>query len=149
VPGVQPFADTIPLLESLRSAGLRTGLLTNAAQPMWMRDRELEKLGLLRYFDVRLTAGDVGRVKPHPAPFEALLSSLGVSANQAVFVGDRPQDDVAGAHAVGMRAVWVRRGTAHNGVLREGIRPNAVIDRLGDLLNVLDIWYPGWRERGQ
>ena len=110
-----------------------------------MRDRELEALGIRDYFDARMTAGDAGRIKPHPEPFLTLLERLGVKAENAVFVGDRPQDDVAGAQAAGMRGVWVRRGSNHAEHVANGIRPNAIIDRLGDLLDILAVWYPHWR----
>ncbi len=148
VPGVQPFQDTREVLEALREAGIRIGLVTNADMPMWMRDAELRALGLLEYIDVGLTAGDVGHLKPHPAPFRAALDRLKVTADEAVFVGDRLQDDVAGAQGVGMRAVWVRRPGAafpSTGDSDRLPRPNATIDRLADLLITLDIWFPGWR----
>ena len=142
IPGVRPFADAVEVLHTLRSAGLRTGLLTNAMMPMRMRDAELRAYGLLDYLDVRLTAGDIGKFKPHPEVFRVILQRLGVSPANAIFVGDSPQHDVAGAQAVGMRAIWVRRADA---VLTDSIKPNAVVDSLGGILKVLDFWYPGWR----
>jgi putative hydrolase of the HAD superfamily len=142
VPGVRLFPDTKEVLRALRAAGLRTGLVTNAASPMWMRDRELEALGVLKLLDIRLTAGDAGHIKPHPRPFEIVLERLNATADEAVFVGDRLQDDVMGAQSVGMRAVWVRRELAATPGL---IRPNAIINSLSDLLDVLDMWYPTWR----
>lgn len=145
LPGVRAYPDSIEVLRRLRAAGLRCGLLTNAGFPMWMRDRELKALGMLEYLDERLTAADVGRTKPHPAPFEALLSRLDVAPHEAVFVGDNPRDDVAGAQSVGIRAVWVQR----SGELPADVRPNAIIQNLAELLLVLDRWFPGWQERAQ
>lgn len=48
--------------------------------------------------------------KPHPAAFLRALELLGLPAELVVHVGDRPAKDVAGAQAVGMRAVRVRTG---------------------------------------
>jgi HAD superfamily hydrolase (TIGR01509 family) len=144
VPGVRVFKDAVYVLRTLREAGLRTGLVTNAAFPMWMRDTELRSLGLLEYLDVRLTAADVGKLKPHPHPFKEALRRLGVEPGEAIFVGDRLHDDVLGAQGVGMRAVWVRRGTAQS---NGSVRPNATIDTLSDLLKILDMWFPGWRKQ--
>ena len=141
-PGVRAFDDAVTVLQALRSPGIRTGLITNTSLPMWMRDVELQALGLLEHLDVRLTAADVGKVKPHPKPFHVALERLGVSPEEAVFVGDRLHDDVAGAQRVGMRAVWVRRGERS---LDGQVKPNAIINSLTELLNVLDVWYPGWR----
>jgi putative hydrolase of the HAD superfamily len=56
-------------------------------------------------------SGEVGARKPEPAIFEAALAELDVAAEDAVFVGDRLVDDVAGAAAVGMttvHALWFR-----------------------------------------
>lgn len=142
IPGVRPYDDTIPILQAIRSQDLKTGMVTNAAFPMWMRDVELRTLGLLEYFDARLTAGDVGKLKPHPRPFEAILERLGVSADETVFVGDRIQDDILGPQQVGMRAIWVRRPRGEN---TGETKPNAIIDGLTQLLDVLDLWFPAWR----
>jgi putative hydrolase of the HAD superfamily len=143
LPGVTLFPDTIDVLEAIRAAGLRTGLMTNASSPMWMRDRELEALGLIDYLDIRFTAGDVGHLKPHPRPFEAVLEGLGVAPQEAVFVGDRLFSDILGAQGVGMAGVWVRRHEQTDG---DGIEPDAIIDQLAELLPRLDAWYPGWRD---
>ena len=148
--GVRPFQDAEMVLKSLREAGVRIGLVTNADLPMWMRDAELDSFGLTQYIEVRLTAGDVGRLKPHPEPFQKAMSLLDVLPHEAIFVGDRVQDDVVGARAAGMRAVWIRRS---NGGWIDPLdetasyKPNATIYRLADLLTTLDVWYPGWRNR--
>lgn len=142
IPGVSAFDDVHELLRGLRAARLKTGLITNSAMPMWMRDVELKALGILDYLDVRLTAGDVGKFKPHPQPFRVALDRLNVSPTEAVFVGDRVEDDVVGAHAAGMRAVWLRRGASPASEL---FKSNATIRTLKELPGILDGWYPGWR----
>jgi putative hydrolase of the HAD superfamily len=151
-PGARPFEDTIEVLKALREAGLKLGLVTNADLPMWMRDYELDAFGLVEMIDVRLTAGDVGHLKPHPAPFKEAAKQLGVLPEEAVFVGDRLQDDVIGARSAGMRAVWIRRASSswfepEQG--SEGLRPNATIYKLIELLSTFDLWYPGWRNEDQ
>jgi putative hydrolase of the HAD superfamily len=147
-PGVKVFQDTVEVLTALRDAGMKIGLVTNTDMPMWMREIELRAFGLLDAIDVRLTAGDVGHLKPHPAPFREALKQLGVEPEETVFVGDRLQDDVIGARAVGMRAVWIRR--THSQWLEpesgmNGLKPNATIHHLRELLSTFDVWYPGWR----
>jgi putative hydrolase of the HAD superfamily len=73
---------------------------------------KLRALGLEGRFDVVVLADELGREhrKPDPLPFETALFALGVPAAAAVFVGDRPDKDICGAHAVGMRSVRVRTG---------------------------------------
>ncbi len=143
IPGVHAYNDTAEVLRVLRTTGVKTGLITNATMPMWMRDTELKAAGLLEYLEVRLTAGDVGKFKPHPKPFQEAMKRLHVSADEAVFVGDQMHDDIAGAQAAGMRAVWIRRGVD---VSNGSCKPNATITAIRELLKTLDLWFPGWRE---
>ena len=73
---------------------------------------KLAALGLSDAFDVVVVSDELGRQyrKPHPAPFRAALSALGVAPHEALFVGDRPDKDVAGAAAAGMRCIRVLTG---------------------------------------
>jgi FMN phosphatase YigB (HAD superfamily) len=48
--------------------------------------------------------------KPDPLPFRRALTDLGVDARDAVYVGDRPAQDVAGPAGIGMRAIRVQTG---------------------------------------
>jgi putative hydrolase of the HAD superfamily len=48
-------------------------------------------------------------MKPHPSIFEAALKLAGVSASDALMVGDSLTQDIDGARRVGMRGVLVRR----------------------------------------
>ena len=54
-----------------------------------------------------------GKVKPSPSIFRALLELLEVEAGAAVMVGDSPEDDVAGAQALGMRGLLLDREGKH------------------------------------
>jgi FMN phosphatase YigB (HAD superfamily) len=143
-PGVVTFPDAPPALELLIEKGVRIGIVTNAHQPMWMRDLELEQFGLLEYFpECRISAADAGYLKPHPHIFEHALNCLSVSAAETVFVGDNPVADIAGAQGVGLKAVLRTRKTAP--MLHSLIVPDHTIRTLHELPDVLDKWYPGWR----
>jgi putative hydrolase of the HAD superfamily len=78
--------------------------------------------------------------KPHPGAFAAVLAAVGCDdPAAAVFVGDRPFDDIHGAKQAGLHAVLLdtsdipehQRGT----VVGE---PDAVIHRLAELPAVVD-----------
>ena len=73
---------------------------------------KLRALGLESHFDIVVFADELGREhrKPSPVSLLAALTGLGVTARDAVFVGDRPERDVAAASAAGMRAIRVRTG---------------------------------------
>ena len=123
-----PDVPIAPLLEAFRShapehlepyPGVREGLaklarrvplgIVTDGDPL-VQHAKLRALG----FDAMVVvfSDELGREhrKPDPAPFERALATLGATARETVFVGDRPEKDVAGAIAVGMRAVRVRTG---------------------------------------
>ncbi len=96
----------------------------------------LARHGLTGMFASIVISADFGRRKPHPAIFAAALRPLGVSAADAVFVGDSAADDVAGAHAAGVTAVWLNpRGIS----LPAGIPPpRYTISRLAEMERLVD-----------
>jgi putative hydrolase of the HAD superfamily len=88
-----------------------TGLVSNAFDPGWLLQRDLERMGLGERLDVAVFSSEVGKRKPHPAIFAAALDALGVEPERALFVGDRLYEDVRGAAEVGMttvQALWFR-----------------------------------------
>ena len=104
-------STTHALLESLRSRGLRLGLVSNAFDPAWLLHRDLEQMGIAGRIDHAVFSSEVGKRKPHPEIFERALEALEVAADEALFVGDRLYEDVRGAAEVGMttvQALWFR-----------------------------------------
>ena len=102
-----PFRDTEPALRELRGRGLRLVVASNwdCSLPAW-----LERAGLGSLLDGAVSSAVVGRAKPAPAVFRAALREAGVSAEEAVHVGDSVANDVEGARAAGLRAILVARG---------------------------------------
>lgn len=83
------------------------GVITNGPA-----DVQRAKSGLLNIDDLVdfvIISGEFGVAKPDAEIFHEALRRAGVSAEEAVFVGDSPDLDMAGASAVGMRTVWVNR----------------------------------------
>lgn len=151
LPGVEPFEDALEVLPDLRKRGLKVGLVTNAAQPIEMRERELEAYGLTEHIDeyCRISAADVGYLKPHPEIFRRALDCLGAKPEQVVFVGDSVGADIVGAQGVGMKAILRRieyRQQQQQQDITEESTPDAQIDTLHDLYEILDGWYPNWRK---
>jgi putative hydrolase of the HAD superfamily len=144
VPGTRLYPEVEAVLAALRKAGLRLGLLTNAFQPMWMRDKELSDLGILAHFDCRYSAADVGKLKPHPLPFEHVLRCLDASVEDTIFVGDSLEHDIVGAKGIGMRTVW-RQNKGFPFDEKYLPAADATIETLDDLLPLLDQWHPEWR----
>jgi len=98
------YEDTIPVLEELRSAGLKLGLVSNSARDVRAFAAH-HALGI----DAGISSFHHGRTKPHGSIFRAVLELLEVEPGEAAMVGDTVEDDVEGALALGMRAVLVDR----------------------------------------
>lgn len=135
VPGIKPYDDTLEVLDTLKQQGYKIGLITNSMQPMWMRDVELEAYGILPYLDARVTSGDLGYMKPHPHIYQHLLDKLQTTAVHALFVGDRPENDIVGANKVGLVSVWMN--PPHLERPLNGVQPDYTITRLRELFPIL------------
>ena len=70
---------------------------------------KLRGCGLDRYVDVLVVSEEVGVSKPAPRIFEVALERAAVAAGEAVMVGDSWPNDVEGARAAGIRAIWFNR----------------------------------------
>ena len=59
--------------------------------------------------DAVVTSAGAGAAKPDPRIFEAALAAAGCRADEAVHIGDSPENDGRGAEAAGIRAIVLRR----------------------------------------
>ena len=135
-PGVVPYNDTHDVLEAIKQRDYKIGLVTNSLFPMWMRDVELEAYDILQYLDARITSGDIGYLKPHPEIYKRILEMLNVRPEEAVFVGDRPANDVAGANEAGLVSVLI--APPHLERELNGVVPDYTIASLSELLPLLE-----------
>jgi HAD superfamily hydrolase (TIGR01509 family) len=100
--------STIEVLETLQARGWLMGLVSNMHLRADLMQADLAALGLDRFLSATVFSSELGWRKPDARIFTAALQRLGVEAEEAVFVGDRLRDDIAGARAVGMRTVLTR-----------------------------------------
>ena len=96
-------------LDELRSAGVRMAVISNAVFSGPVLSQELQRRGLLDYFEFVMSSADYGVRKPHGSIFRACLARLGLAPDEAWYVGNIPHIDVEGASGVGMRPVWYNR----------------------------------------
>jgi putative hydrolase of the HAD superfamily len=92
------FPDAAQTLAALRAAGRKLGLVTNGS--VRMQTSKLQCLALSSAFDAIIISDAEGVPKPDPKIFHRALARLGVDPARAVFVGDHPDVDVAGARAL-------------------------------------------------
>ena len=104
------YEDVLVVLDELRRHGMKIGLVTNG-------QRDLEEFVAHHGLEVDAMVGSRlhGRTKPHPSIFVAALRMLEVEPGEAAMVGDSYEDDIAGARALGMRAILLDR---------DGLRPD-------------------------
>jgi putative hydrolase of the HAD superfamily len=102
------YEDTAPVLDELRRAGMKIGLLTNSSRDVhaFARHHGLE-------VDAAVGSFHHGKTKPHASIFRAVLELLDVEPADAVMVGDTVEDDIEGARALGMHAILVDRLGRH------------------------------------
>ncbi len=104
-------SDAIECLDTLESAGVRLGLITNG--DLAFQRRKLQATGLESRFEHVIASGSVGVAKPDPAIFLHACELFGVAPASAAYVGDRLRTDAIGAAAAGLTGVWLdRRGAS-------------------------------------
>jgi putative hydrolase of the HAD superfamily len=100
------YEEVPEVLRGLHADGYTIGLISNTQRPLDTFARHFALDGL---FAVAISSFDHGFMKPHPSIFEAALRRAGVSASEAVMVGDSVAHDIEGARRLGMRGVLVAR----------------------------------------
>src|SRR5207248_1750221 len=134
-PHIAHDPDAVAVLTELRARGLRTALLSNTHWPRAFHERFLERDGLVDLLDARLYSSELRFMKPHPSVFREALAAIGVTdPASAVFVGDRPYDDISGAQGIGMRTVLRRNAYVPD----YDVKSDAEIVGLPDLLDAID-----------
>ena len=101
---LEPVAGVADLLADLRES-YRLGLLTDG--PLAAQQGKLDTLGWNGLFDAVVITGTLPAGKPDRRAFDAICAELGVEPAETVYVGDRPEVDVAGAAAAGFATVQV------------------------------------------
>jgi len=125
-------ADVLPAVASR----YRLGLISDSGlTPGRILRQVMARDGILDCFDVLTFSDEVGAAKPAPEPFLHTLKLLGVAPEETVHVGDLPETDIAGAKAVGMKAILFL------GISRreDGLdRADAAFERYDALLHTLE-----------
>jgi len=111
----------------------KTGLITNGKTSI--QYGKIDRLGLRHDFDLIIVSEEAGCKKPDPEIFEMALEKLGLRAEQCVYIGDHPVNDIEGASRIGMKTIWMKA----NQPWKDGLTatPLYSIDRLSSLLELI------------
>lgn len=107
---VEKLRDNAFLLSALRHR-YRLGIVSNFYGNLATL---CDECGIREPFSVIIDSADVGCRKPDPRIFRVAVEALGMTPADAIFVGDSPSRDMAGARAVGMPHIWLVSETSQH-----------------------------------
>ncbi|WP_432362635.1 HAD family hydrolase [Sporosarcina sp. UB5] len=125
-----PFANLIEMLEELKRRNLKLGIITNGKGQFQMDN--IKALGVETYFEAILVSEWEGIKKPDSQIFIRALNQLSVSANESIFVGDHPVNDVQAAKIAGMIGIWKKD------VHWSAVEADFIIDDLAEVPLIID-----------
>ncbi|WP_330342543.1 HAD family hydrolase [Streptomyces sp. NBC_00557] len=110
-------SDRVVLAHSAREAlgratahGWTCAIVTNGRTTQ--QEAKIRKTGLDQLVHGWVVSEAVGHKKPEPEIFQAAAEAVSVPLPGSWVIGDSPHADIAGAHALGLRSVWVTDGRA-------------------------------------
>jgi len=103
---LEPFPEVRDVLQRIKSAGLRTAILSNGTPQML--DAVVSAAGLNAWLDAVLSVEEVGVFKPHPKVYQLACDRLQLEPAAISFQSSNAWDAHA-ASAFGMRVVWCNR----------------------------------------
>lgn len=101
------YPRTADVLKELLQRGYKLGVIANQSEGT---ARRLEQWGILSCFDVVAASAEEGVAKPDAEIFRRSLLRASCNPENAVMVGDRLDNDIAPAKALGMKTVWIKQG---------------------------------------
>jgi len=108
--GVSLDPQALITLDTLRSAGLRLAVVSNAASASGPL---IDIFGLRTRLDAVVMSFSLGVLKPDPRIYRAALDALGANAEDTVFVGDGRDRELRGARQLGLRTILIDRDLPH------------------------------------
>jgi HAD superfamily hydrolase (TIGR01549 family) len=120
------------VLETLTARGLATGIVTSGGRERV--SRELEAHGLTPHLHECVYGCDVKEKKPHPEALLLCLERLRIRTEEAMYVGDSPED-IAMARAAGVRSIAIAGGYPNRDAL-VAEKPDLFTESLRDVLHV-------------
>lgn len=129
-----PYPNAEEIFRYLCSQGYKIGIIANQSPGTAER---LEKWRLLKYIDVVASSAELGVAKPDKAIFDKALEMAECTAQEAVMIGDRLDNDISPAKKLGMKTIWVRQGFAiYQNLQLAECQPDYIVDNLSELKGI-------------
>lgn len=128
------YPEATKCLEQL-SKKYKIGIIAN--QLLGTKER-LKKHGVLKFIDLVIASAEEGVSKPDKRIFEITLERAGCKPEEAVMIGDRIDNDIVPAKALGMRTIWVKQGFGKLWTIESEIeQPDYAVDSLMEICEIL------------
>lgn len=111
----------------------KLGLITNGKTAI--QYGKVDRLGIRSEFDFILVSEEVGVKKPDNQIFEMAIGRLGLKAEECLYIGDHPRNDIQGASQAGMKTIWIQVNQPWIEELT--VKPAYTIKKLGELVEIL------------
>ncbi|NDI36237.1 HAD family hydrolase [Chengkuizengella sediminis] len=99
------FDDVFPCLDQLKD--YRLGIITNGDAQQQIQ--KLKKIGVYDYFEIIISAGDLGIAKPNTEIFKIACNKANTRPSECFYVGDDLNTDILACEKVKMRGIWLNR----------------------------------------
>ena len=128
------YPDAKIVLETLHNR-YKIGVIANQLPNI---EKRLENFGIRQWIDLIISSADCGFSKPSSKIFQLALQQTSCSASSATMIGDRLDNDIAPAKALGMKTIWIKQGfSAYSPIQSPSEEPDFTVNSLSDLLKIL------------
>lgn len=130
--------DAHAVLQDLQRRSLLLGMISNASDTDDV-NRLIDAADLRGFFDPILISAEVGKRKPDPSLFKAVLQTWSLPPDQVVMIGDTLPHDILGAQRSGLRNIWLtaQADTVLNRAYAGQIIPEAVAAELREIPDII------------
>jgi putative hydrolase of the HAD superfamily len=124
-----PYQELYEVMEALKGK-YKLGIITNGFSSV--QRAKIDSVNITDYFDDIIVSGEEKFEKPDTRIFQLSCQRLGITPEEAVYIGDYYPNDIAGAIEANILPIWISEDWVEHEEYT-GIR----VSRLKDILNYL------------
>ena len=135
-PEIKVYQGVRPLLERLKSSGLKLALVTDTN---WrVQARKLNALGIAKYFDRIIFTDKLNLKKPDLKIYRQIFEKFRVRPSEVLCVGDDPTCDFIGARIAGCQTLRIKQGRLKNLTLDSAHEADKTVRSIKDFFYLLN-----------